>query len=49
MLFKIAFNTEAVFTYTPLEHDDIDFSLRNEFIVWNVHGIMDTSGLLQSK
>ena len=25
------------------------FYLRNEFNFWNVHGIMNTSGLLQSK
>ena len=25
------------------------FILRNEFDFWNVHGIMNTSGLLQSK
>ena len=24
-------------------------NLRNEFIFWNVHGIMNTSGLVQSK
>ena len=27
----------------------IDIHLRNKFNFWNVHGIMNTSGLLQSK
>ena len=38
----------------PLKCNAIEMSvtmiyLRNEFNFWNVHGIMNTSGLLQSK
>ena len=36
---------------TSLKHLPVILSvhLRNEFNFWNVHGIMNTSGLLQSK
>ena len=42
-------------TSVPTRHvslqsiDTISRYLRNEFIFWNVHGIMNTSGLVQSK
>ena len=38
-----------VFDINQLKVTFADHYLRNEFEFWNVHGIMNTSGLLQSK
>ena len=32
----------------PIIYTSYDSHLRNEFVFWKVHGIMNTSGLLQS-
>ena len=53
-IFTVSLWASLTLQETQFVHDSInrpkkEFNLRNEFSGWNVHGITNTSGLLQSK
>ena len=48
--YQSSFYVDSVYDFKRIvENPSFPEQFRNEFNLWNVHGIMNTSGLLQSK